>query len=65
MTTTKQKPTLDDLPSGVLRTPDDERVWAGTSPDTQRWIIEEAQRILDEYGPQNLYSIGGLLVAGG
>lgn len=58
-------PTLDDLPAGVIRTDDDARVWAGTSLDTQRWIIREAQRILDEYGPHNLYSIGGLLVAGG
>lgn len=57
-------PTLDDLPAGVIRTPDDARVWEGTTTDTKRWIMREAQRILNEYGPHNVYSIGGLLVAG-
>ena len=59
------EPTLDDLPAGLIRTPQDERLWAETPPDMKRWIAREAQRILDEYGPQPLLAIGGLLVAGG
>lgn len=58
-------PTLDDLPAGMIRTPDDERLWEGTSPDMKRWIAREAQYVLDEYGPHTLFSIGGILVAGG
>jgi hypothetical protein len=58
-------PTFADLPAGMIRTPRDTELWAETSPKMRRWIVREAQSILDDYGPQTLHSIGGILVAGG
>ena len=49
----------------MVRRPHDVELWAETSPQMRRWIVREAQSILDDYGPQSLFAIGGLLVAGG
>lgn len=58
-------PTFEDLPACMVRRPHDVELWAETSPEMRRWIVREAQSILDDYGPQSLFAIGGLLVAGG
>ena len=49
----------------MIRTPHDVELWAETSPKMRRWIVREAQRVLEDCGPQTLHSIGGILVAGG
>lgn len=63
---TRPKPTLDDLPKGMIRTEGDERLWAKLSEHDRERLAEDAEYVLDEYGPDlRLIDIHGILRFGG
>lgn len=66
MTTTQQKPTLADFPPDMVRTDNDERLWAKLSDWERERTLENAQYAIDSYGPGlTLTDINCILAGGG
>lgn len=62
---TTQKPTFDDLPKEITRTPENKETWAKLRPEMQRRVAREAASIIEEYGVRSMDNIVGVLIAGG
>ena len=62
---TTQKPTFDDMPKEIARTPENKETWAKLRPEMQRRVAREASSVIEEYGVRNVDYIVGVLMAGG